>query len=99
MCPAAYSYWCVHHYYYHKSAYYLRMTGREQKSAATVGLFQGRSNLVITDKVLELGPRFAAQTFLQPSAARLSNRHGCCTIEMRLEGIRAAIHFLAHDDE
>jgi hypothetical protein len=55
--------------------------------------------MVFTNKVLEFGARFATETFLQPSASRLTNGHVGRSIQVRLEGLRAAIHFLAHDDD
>lgn len=77
----------------------LRVAGGEQESAATAGILQGSRNLVSTNKVVELGASFAAQTFLEPSTSRLTDWHFRRASEMRLEGIRAAIHFLAHDDD
>jgi hypothetical protein len=76
---------------------YLRVTRGEPESAATAGIFQGSCDLIFTNKVLELAPCFTAQNFLQPSTTRLTNAHGRSAVEVRLEGIRAAVHFLAHD--
>lgn len=77
------------------------MTGLATPTTHARGILEGMRHLRLVlfraaNEVLELRPGFAAQDFLKPTLARLSDLHAGRAAQVRLAGVTAAVHLLCH---